>query len=274
MAIQNDTFCLKLNNFQLNISSTFRQLRGDTDFSDVTLISEDGQEVEAHRVVLSASSEVFSSMLKRNKHNHHMIYMRGLNAIDMHAVLDFIYHGETNVYQKDLSKFLRLAEELQLKGLSGVDSKEQLIENIIGDDHNKKLKILNENKQTIVKTSQEENDVWYIKKETVESLPINEQAPAGGNDGTTSVLSIKNNSELDKQISLMMNKIQGGWVCSVCGKQMIRNLACGTKRVNKGAMVQHIEANHIEASHPCEQCGKVSKSRHGLYWHKKKKHTI
>ena len=45
--------------------------------------------------------------------------MRGLKERDLSAILDFIYHGEANVYQEDLDDFLSLAAELQLKGLDG-----------------------------------------------------------------------------------------------------------------------------------------------------------
>ena len=48
-----------------------------------------------------------------------MIYMRGVRAKDLVAIMDFIYQGETNIYQEDLDGFLALAEELQLKGLTG-----------------------------------------------------------------------------------------------------------------------------------------------------------
>ena len=51
-----EKFCLKWNDFQENISSAFGSLREDRDFSDVTLACEDGQQVEAHRVILAASS--------------------------------------------------------------------------------------------------------------------------------------------------------------------------------------------------------------------------
>ena len=35
------------------------------------------------------------------------------------AMVDFFYHGETQVYQENLDSFLLLAGELQLKGLRG-----------------------------------------------------------------------------------------------------------------------------------------------------------
>lgn len=46
-----------------NVNSAFRQLRDDTEFIDVTLAYEDGEEMEAHKVILTASnsSEKYTS---------------------------------------------------------------------------------------------------------------------------------------------------------------------------------------------------------------------
>ena len=45
--------------------------------------------------------------------------MRGLKSEDLFAIVDFLYHGEANVFQENLDSFLAVAEELQLKGLMG-----------------------------------------------------------------------------------------------------------------------------------------------------------
>ena len=50
-----EKLCLRWNEFQDNISKTFGNLRRDTDFSDVTLVCEDGHQVEAHKVILDGS---------------------------------------------------------------------------------------------------------------------------------------------------------------------------------------------------------------------------
>ena len=94
-------------------------LREDLDFSDVTLVCEEDKQIKAHRVILSAYSPFFSTVLKWTKHSHPMIYMRGLKSKDLVAIVNYIYHGEANIYQEDLDDFLALAEELQLKGLAG-----------------------------------------------------------------------------------------------------------------------------------------------------------
>ena len=113
--------CLRWNDFQENINTAFRDLRKDSDFTDVTLACEDGHQIEAHKVILASSSPVFQNLLKRNKHAHPLIYMRGMKSEDLLAIVDFLYCMEADIYQEYLDSFLNLAEELQLKGLNGAE---------------------------------------------------------------------------------------------------------------------------------------------------------
>ena len=78
-----EKLCLQWNDFQDNIKSTFGNLREDNDFVDVTLACEDGQQVEAHKVILAASSPFFRRLLARNRHMHPLIYMRGVKSDDL-----------------------------------------------------------------------------------------------------------------------------------------------------------------------------------------------
>ena len=94
------------------MNNAFRDLRKDNEFTDVTLSCEDGHQVEAHKVILSASSPLFENLLKRNKHAHPLIYMRGINSEDLLAIIDFLYYGEANIYQENFDNFLNLPEEL------------------------------------------------------------------------------------------------------------------------------------------------------------------
>ena len=119
MQRSNEKLCLQWNDFQQNLTSAFKDLRDDKEFTDVTLACEDGQQVEAHKLVLISSSPFFRNLLKKHKHPHPMIYMRGLKSEDLVAIIDFLYHGEANVYQENLDSFLAIAGELQLKGLHG-----------------------------------------------------------------------------------------------------------------------------------------------------------
>ena len=113
---------LKWNDFHENIKVSFTELRDDKDFSDVTLACED-LELETHKVILSSCSPFFRRVFKRSMHQHLLLYMRGLKANQLKAVVDFIYFGEVSILEKELKTFLTIAEELELKGLT-VDSEE------------------------------------------------------------------------------------------------------------------------------------------------------
>ena len=72
-----EKLCLKWNDFQENVKSAFGSLREDNEFADVTLACEDGQQIEAHKVILAASSPFFQNLLRRSRNPHPLIYMRG-----------------------------------------------------------------------------------------------------------------------------------------------------------------------------------------------------
>ena len=119
MSRSSDKFCLQWNSFRENTSSTFAQLREDKNFTDVTLVCEDGHQVETHKVILVSASPFFLNLLKRNKHPHPLVYMKGISSEDLMAMIDFLYYGEVNIYQENIDSFLAMANELQLKGLQG-----------------------------------------------------------------------------------------------------------------------------------------------------------
>jgi len=112
-----EKFCLRWNDFESNISVAFRELRDDKDFFDVTLACDDEQ-ISAHKVILSACSPFFRSILRRNPHQHPLLYLKGVKYTDLQSVLNFMYNGEVNVAQEELNSFLAVAEELRVKGLT------------------------------------------------------------------------------------------------------------------------------------------------------------
>ena len=112
-----EKFCLKWNDFESNISSSFKDIKDEKDFMDVTLSCGESQ-VTAHKVVLSACSSFFRSVLRRNPHQHPLLYMKGVSFSDLKSLLDFMYYGEVHIAQENLNSFLSVAEELQVKGLT------------------------------------------------------------------------------------------------------------------------------------------------------------
>merc|ERR1712126_519774 len=117
--IQNGKFSLKWNDFQTNVSSSFSKLRTESDFFDVTLVSDDEVHISSHKVVLSASSDFFKNILRKSSHSSPLIYLSGIKSKELNFVMDYIYDGAVQIYQADLDSFLDIAKRLQIDGLEG-----------------------------------------------------------------------------------------------------------------------------------------------------------
>ena len=119
MVLGSGNYLLKWNDFMENSSSTFRCLRNDKDFTNVTLACDGNQQIEAHKVILSSSSIFFDNILRQSKQSHPFIYIRGVKSRDLVSILDFMYNGEASIQQDNLEEFMIVATELQIKGLQG-----------------------------------------------------------------------------------------------------------------------------------------------------------
>ncbi|XP_039438357.1 protein abrupt isoform X2 [Culex pipiens pallens] len=112
-------YALKWNDFQSSILSSFRHLRDEEDFVDVTIACE-ARSFTAHKVVLSACSPYFRKLLKANPCEHPIVILRDVRSEDIESLLRFMYNGEVHIGQDQLSDFLKTAQLLQVRGLADV----------------------------------------------------------------------------------------------------------------------------------------------------------
>ena len=244
-------FCLKWNDFKDSLASGVGLLRNGHDFSDVTLICEDTK-IQAHRLVLTASSPFFSSVLRMLEHPKPMIYMKGIKAMDMEAILDFIYKGEATVLKENLETFMALAEELEMNGLSKRNS--EVVEDVSNLQKTK-------DKTPKYRSNRSRFKDLKIKEDTSEKIDW-----SLGNISPSQEYQIKDNVKHDETIQsmIMKNEETSTFSCKACGKLL----------KSRVSTVNHIETKHIQGiSHPCNHCSKVSKSREGLRQHTAAKHS-
>ena len=262
---ESDNLLLKWNEFQLNISSTFNSLREDLELSDVTLVCEDGQQLEAHKIILLASSSFFLNLFKRNKHANPLIFMRGMKYQDLRAVVDFIYQGEVNIHEDNLNNFLTIAEDLNLKGLAGSLNDFKGTNNLPlyntldrKESHEQKDLVLN----PIVAETLGENQMLdsFVVEGVFESVP---EVPVFGPENLQELdWTIKSMGEMGNtlQSDIMKPKI----ACEVCGKE-------GTLKTIR----DHIDQHHIkDIVLPCGVCGQVFKTKSMLRMHTLRMHEL
>ena len=236
----------------------------------MNLVCKDNHRIEGHKVILVSASRFFRYILIDNKHSHPLIYMRGFKARDLVCLVDFIYPGEANLYEEDLNDFLAIAEELNLKGLSGSTPSEEApnsrnktkVRQIKKEGHSNPMALDSlPNVYTSKTDTFDENVVNTSFYNTVGVLDVNSVMVA-----KTSVSFKGENTELDGKINLMLKKVNDVWTCIVCGKTDNNNRAYNVKK--------HIES-HIEGlSHPCGHCGKTFRSRNILQSHLSRAHRF
>jgi len=158
---QSEKIVLAGDDFGNDLMYFFKELANDEDFTNVTLVTDGGRTIKAHKVVLSAFSPFFKNLLVNNVHQHPLLYLRGVQHEDLRAILDFIYLGQTKVEMNKVDQFIDLATDLQIKGLradsgpSDETNKSQVKENVGTETDNKDIVI-------------HEEDHSVIKEETVE----------------------------------------------------------------------------------------------------------
>jgi len=263
-----EKFCLRWNDFQNNIQSTFQDLRKNEGLKDVTLVCEDSFEIDAHKIVLSSSSLFFQNIFSSKKVNHPIIFMRGVKKTDLVTMLDFMYLGEVNIEQEALQNFLLLANDFNIKGL---ETKENFTEEespFIENDFKSKISVNNRAKM-ITKPSKETR-ISNVHNATSGDLPsvAASETPYEYHDNVNEVATIKTETEnLESIIESMMKKVDGSWTCSQCGKTLGFS-GC------KNDMRKHIESKHLEGiTHPCSYCGKTFRIKQYLQQHISKMHN-
>ena len=284
-----EEFCLTWKDFKQNASTTFSQLRKNIDFSDVTLACEDGKQIEAHRVILAGSSPFFLNILQQNKHDHPLIYMRGIRMDHLVAMVDFMYSGEAKVPQQNIASFLSAADDLKLKGLHTSQEPTKEIDPAPLENGEIKKEPKSKTKSFMTTNNEPPPDskpnIDNIRGEVVAidnsdqmslsqmSLSAYETAMNSWNEPETDMKLIETEipvelQELEDKIKSMMStceeRLTGGQsnqgkvrACNICGKK-------GTST----NIQSHIESNHISGINlPCKICNTSFNSRRLLRKH-------
>merc|ERR1719481_1790684 len=125
-----DNFCLKWNNFETDIKDHFKKLKEEKKLFDATLVTEDGQHINTHKIILSAASQFFHDIFMKSDHTNIVIYLKGIYSAHLENIIDFIYNGEACIDQIGLKQFFDTGKDLLIKGLEG--ELQEVKENILG----------------------------------------------------------------------------------------------------------------------------------------------
>ncbi|XP_074108902.1 uncharacterized protein LOC141533762 [Cotesia typhae] len=121
-------YCLRWKYHHSNLQTMFSQLLERQAYCDVTLACE-GQTLRAHKVVLSACSTYFDTILSQYEEKDPIVIMRDVKFSDIKVLVEFMYKGEINIDHTRLSSLLKTAEDLHIKGLAEVSWRSDAAQN-------------------------------------------------------------------------------------------------------------------------------------------------
>jgi len=297
-----EKFCLRWNDFESNISVAFRELREEKDFFDVTLACEDSQ-ISAHKVILSACSPFFRSVLRKNPHQHPLLYLKGVKLTELHAVLNFMYQGEVNVAQEELNSFLAVAEELRVKGLTQNTQETpkqrsspprdpvpppkrprpapppptRTQPQVFRSQEQRDDEVQEVQEVQTVKAEPREQQVYQENQESAVAIEDTYQEDYGDygqyegqyedidpNTGLPLADGNKASSDLDREVGALMRRGEnGGWLC----------VSCGFTSTIRARLWEHVESAHTQSSgYSCPTCEKFCSSFNAYKIHKSRYH--
>ena len=242
-----EKFNLQWNDFQSTVLQSFKSIRADKDFLNVTLVTDDEVHIEAHKVILAASSPFLGNILKKSPHKHPLIYLSGISSINLNLILDYVYFGEVQLLQEQLDDFLLASSKLKISGLTG-NEKEEEYDNTEG--------VLTD---TFRETQEKE---FHVQKQSMQPKRERPQKPhivsrSLSSEGDTSA------EELNTLLSEQMEKIDSVYICKVCQK---------TSK-DKAYLGKHIEVHLEGLCFTCPECKQQFSSRESRRMHQKRTHT-
>ena len=231
-----EKFSLKWNDYQSNWSRSLSKLRKETDFADVTLVTDDKVKFSAHKILLSSCSNTF----KDNTNVNQFIYLSGVNSVNLGFILDYIYTGEVSLHQEQLDSFLESSEKLEIEGLLGGKQEDTSQETYYPEE-----RLLHEDNSLVTMNS---------------SAPVKTRrhvTRAPDIDGNRIDATSMTQAEVEAETEKLFNKTDGVWSC----------LTCGYTHVKKTNVKRHVEVHIDGLSYTCNVCHKQFRSKNSLNDH-------
>ena len=229
-----ENFNLKWKNYPEHILGVFRDLANEALFEDVTLISDDKIQTQAHKVVLGACSPVLKSILASNVHSHPLLYLKGVQQSELQAILKFMYFGEVQILENRINEFMNVAKDFQLKQISW----EEMSNWEEDEDERNKEEETNEDciEYVVEEPTKEENNRTPVK--VVEKF---------------SRVKLGRPRKVDKNFSYKKRQ-----KCNLCDDGFLRT---------EESLKYHIKSIHEGVRYDCDQCDNQLTSAQGLRYH-------
>ena len=278
-----DNLIISWHDFESNSPELIRNLWKDEDFSDVTLATDDGQIVRAHRVILCSASSKLKRLLRAHEHHNPVVYIPGIDSGHLVNLVKFIYQGKCQVKEELLGEFLNCGKSL------GVENLTEYFQN---RGNEAKYETAGQNETTAILFK--EGDGFSAESEENENPPekIGTSISLNQPNLKSGFCKICNRKfiNLKRHINTRHSKREKK-TCTVCDMKFARKITLRThfetqhngkekKKCNmckyeahkNSAITDHIERVHQGKMLSCKDCSFQAKTKHYMQYHMKSFH--
>lgn len=261
-----------LKSFPSHITSILSSLYSEALGTDVTLVTEDGYRLQAHRAILTSCCPALRSLLLDHQEAVPVLVLTGVTSNQLKAVLQLLYLGYADLKLQDFSNVVDVLQAFEVEQFSQ-KNRSSISQECVKECFVKLTKLKFEEKPEYfygTKTElgsetfeQEDFASQSYEDQQVNSEPENEKE--GGND-----LDFK--CSQCEQVFNTLSSLQQH--CKKVHSDVFHYCdLCSFKTKNKYYIKEHIQARHIAYNVQCEQCNKVFKSEEDMNHHLQKKHS-
>ena len=252
--------------------------------SDVTLVCDDQVKFKAHKFILKSCSPVFESILSETNDSKSVVYLRGVNQLELKPILNFIYFGQASFYQERMRDFLKTGKDLQIKDIKEVPEEDEVADN----------------GENIVETQQDDISEEVLSDDNVDENEIgsftassesSQQAlPSDSSPCPKCNVVFTHRKNMQRHFRYEHQGIR--FTCKDCdyeAKQKFHLIAhiakvhdgvkypcsqCAHKATTKYRLKRHIESVHEGVKYPCRQCDFKATQQYALRRHIELKHKL
>ena len=102
-------------NYNELIKTSFQGFHNNPRFSDVTMITDDFEAIQGHKLILSQASPLLDKLMM---FNNPLVYLRGVKSEVLKTILEFVYTGSVSLKEDQVNNFITISQELEIRGMS------------------------------------------------------------------------------------------------------------------------------------------------------------
>ena len=256
---------LQFNNQLRNVQGLLDEALDSGYLADVTLVSDNLENIPAHKFLLAASSPVLRKILECNdsSQSSQILYLKGISSHYVKKLLRFVYHGQVTIKATESENLCAILQELKILSFEKIIEQREEEQKIIENQCFKTdfLKSTNTEGDTEIHNQSEETTSTINEKDDVEKME-------NKSESISTVAERSENFSRHSAKKKVLSKItkpnrNKKTPCHECGKLVLH-------------MRQHIQFKHDQNAkkYHCNKCPYISRQFSNVEAHRRNMHEL